>query len=484
VNKWAISIAFALGSCAPADQRQPASPIATTPAASLADSGPGRDAATPVEPDAGAHHPSSSPAIRLGDADFSARAAVPAAFRPDGALDEWGRLVSNDTGATSHLAAALTPRELVLAADLDGSMAGGVWLEARFPFNELPHIGTYGYSGGLINPFQCEVHPLTRRPLGGAEKAACKRKLTTILPEQEQLASRYEARFRRTFRIDANGIRVLDGPAGLRPVAGASSGFVQRGGRVHLEALIPALALPAASEAPVSSMLFALSAQPESAAPSTRAEELAHLQLPAPVDFAPFGEARAQLLIANNPGVRCVYQPGEGLPLEVFRYRDRWMFDDNPPDLTMTIVARPQLLYSPAIKLGRVELAYGFEERMAVVVFVDGVFKDLISTQGTTRNIVQRDGRLHVITGVAYWDEASQRRTGRWEVEVVEEDGRHDSLTLPQPAPVDWISVRTYHSQDWSEFGLQGRCKLASGVQSAMTVGWRWKAERRAYELL
>lgn len=483
---YALAASIGCASSAPAPEAPAGStsPIVRVPAPTSSALAPDRDAAldakrTDAGParDAGIARDAAPPAAppRVGDVDFSAREQTPAGYVCDGDLKEWGQLVADSAGAPSHASLSLSSKGLAVAVDLAEARGNGVWLEAKLDSIELPPVGYYQRGGG-VRQLACDFKPNTETPLPATERANC----VAILARHDALSKRYEAGFRRLYRIDAGGVRVLGDKSSLRPIAGATASFAVRAGRSQLEVNLPPLALPRAATAPVTRVQIALFDQAESAVPATTDKDRAELELPKPVDFEPMGAVRAlvfqNLMVASWAGPRMSYQPGEGLPLEVIAYNGTSL---------MTLSSNRRVLFTPGPKLGRVELGYGFDELRGMIVFVDGAPKEIVSAS-RTRQVVERAGALHVVSGSEGFDEASARPTADWRVTIVGPDGGVTHVDLPQPqVPFAWESAGIFHNGDWSQFGMRGRAfGGASDKAAALEILWAWKATTRAYELI
>jgi len=425
------------------------------------------DAAPPV-----AKKPQPPPLPRTGDTGISVRPKAPDGFACDADLKEWGTLAAAASVTPSHAAVVLTSGGLTMAGDLATTKGNGVWLVLSFPSAELPPIGHYQRGGG-VRELSCEFQPYTDKPLSAAEKAGCE----ALYKRYNALKARYQAGFERRYRIDASGVRVAGDKNSLSPVSGATASLAIRDGHTRWEVTLPPSALPRCSQAPATELKVALFDEPDTSPPAPKEEQWAVVQFDPGIDFAPMGATRAMLFGHMPPYMpwtpRMSYQPGEGLPLEVTGYAK---------GSYMSLSANKRLLHTTGPKLGRVEVAYAFEELGAVVVFVDGIAKEVVATN-SNRNVVQRNGELHVLSGYEGFDEAAGRPDAGWRVSVVSPNGAANPADLQQTGPAyGWNSVRTFHNADWSQFGMRGMADTADYKKKVpFEVLWGWDAAKRQY---
>jgi hypothetical protein len=412
---------------------------------------------------------------RVGDIDFASRESAPPGFVCDGDVHEWGELVPGSPGAAGHVAIAFSSSHATIAGDLPTLKSGGVWIEVRFPSKDLPPIGYSSCCG--VYPLNCdEPHPGTRAPLSAADKASCQ----ATLRQYQAFSDRYEAGFRRLYRVDASGVRALDSSNKLSGISGATAGFAARQGRSQLEMVLPALALPRSSDAPQYAAQVAVFDMPETSVPASQDKARVELELPKPHDFEPsaplrsliFERARDRVLQGD---IRLSYQPGEGLALEVVSY------DKKGPIWTLASNRRVIDLTGP--KLGHVELGYGFAELEGMILLVDGTAKDVVLVSGTAK-VVERNGALHVVSVRESRDQANHPEI-EWSVTVVSPDGTVTPVELPRTQlPFTWETARSFNNADWSQFGARGRAVVGQNRPLPLEILWGWKGSTRQYALL
>lgn len=428
--------------------------------------------------------------------------ARPAALQIDGDLSEWrdalapktpssgpplpppprGRwprsnpavTYSDVTAPGSHVALALSPDGLAIAADLSGAASQGVWIGFLIDREELPPIGRVSMEYDRVEPLACEFGP-DERPLDANEKAKC----DALVAKHEQDAEAYSRRFRRTFRLDRSGLRVLRNDDTLADVPGSQFVFMDHGQGITVETTVPVALLPRAITAPVTSSSGAVLVAPEAPVVRFGIDDHVRFDLPVPVDFQPRSALRAAVFDALQPerysGYHSSYQPGDDLDTETVEYAGKD---------TLTLVTRRAPLYTKDSTFGPFEIGYAKVAGVSLVVLRDGAYVDIGPLAGELKGTRKVGDELHACSYAHYpvWTGAGQpgHETAFWQCVAVGPDGKVRMDLLPDgDAEYEWTTATPFQSKDLSSFGIRGKTTHRPPVQTTLT--WTYHPEQKVY---
>jgi len=462
----------------------------------------------PVPADAGAA-PLVNPAIVA-----VAAARAPRQLAVDGDLSEWGALpfpvpsvprlpeeaslLPNPPEAASRLAVAVTGEAAIVAAELGGPAREGVWLGIGAHVPALPDLGQPGGRAGFVR-LQCEYEvscweageyndatacgPDANKPNPPEVVAECQK----LLARHAELVEAHAKQFRRLFRIDRDGVRVLDPNGALVAVPGARHAWKPRAGGATMEVSLPLAALPRVAEAPLEALTLLGRAVDGAAPPEIPPDDWVRVVLPEPISFEPYGALRTEVFASQRkaeekgPGAIIYYpdevghglsyQPGDPLSIQYMSFG--FEVTEVTPD--------ERLLYQKRGVLGDVEVGDAeFGDADAhVAVWKGGRLVEVVPLPGTLRAAVTRGGELHVLAFGGF----ITRQT--WSGVAVSPDGKHrdvvEAIKLRADRPDKkeqsyWSSVTSFESPDFETFGWRG-----SKTRRAVEVTWRWDPARRAY---
>jgi len=416
------------------------------------------------------------PVYSIHNTDYSVRLTPPQGFIADADLAEWAPLIAAGDPSHSHIAVSLNRAGLVLAGELSGSYANGIWISVSSDPLELPPLA-FPQLGGGINPTNCESTYDQSFP--AALRVPCK----ALLAQHTTLTAKYLAGFAKLYRINAQGVGRLENGK-LLGINGAVHSFALRDGKCLFEVVIPPLALPRFSESPISSFQIASSDAPASSPPSVLGEDKLSLQLPLPLQFEPFGDMRSIVVTAApqlNPWTapRVSYQPGDALNVEVVSY-----YTDKRTGI-LALKSESQPLFTDGPRLGKIQLVHTMAAMKGMILLEDD--KPRIFVSGPTEKIVERGGCLHMI-GVEESSVGPYGPTAVWRVVNVCSVDSYDYSQLPYPdTSVEWRSVQSFHNSDYSEFGVRGLGRKQddnSGRPIPVEFRWMWDAVTSSYVLI
>ncbi len=424
--------------------------------------------------------------------------SLPNAFALDGTLTEWGVLAvppepeldpatkqpgPRKAAAPNRLALALQPTRAVLAGELTGDLAKGVFIALRFENDELPPVGMYQRGGG-IREFQCEINESSGEELSGPEKASCEAMLAGIAQFQVD----YAARFTRVYRVDAEGVRSV-GPGGLQAIESAEARWLAGDGKATFELSLPLVALPRCAASPVTfASLAALPGAAERPAATIPNERFVATSFEPGVSFEPDAAVRdmAFWIQQNSPWYAyrpaLSYQPGEENRIETVVYPGT--FDRSFLSL------EPVPLFSIAHKKGDLEVLFVQGGRTAVVVRRAGKLSETPVEMSRTPDVVVPRGKdLHVLSASSSIATDTWTESADFEAVAIHPDGSQDAVEIRDPQELSTLmfsSVNVVHDATWSSFGFVGQTRVFEGVEPPQkprraVVTYTWSAREKAY---
>ncbi len=422
----------------------------------------------------------------------------------DGDVAEWGSLepprqADQTHVAGSHLAVAIRPTDVVLAAQLGETAKDGFWLTLGDKAPDIAKIGDEA-RGSFTADLECEYKKvfvgdgqMVNGPRNLPEViAACK----ALIERHAQLVAKHEERFLRRYKVDREGVRVL-GPAGaLTPVESAQvvSKLGDKGAS-SLEVSLPLAALPRLTQAPLVSIGLAVElAGPTPPAAPTQ-EGLGHFNLPEPVAFEPWGELRSRVLAGIGRTffpAGMSYQPGDPLHIETFRY---------PEKDRRSVLPVVDTLYEKKATLGDIEVGlssvYGAQ---ILSIFQRGKLLSVIPRDpdlppvdlgAKTRfmGVIPRDGELHafLFSGHAL-TMAYGFQNPTWYAVAIAPDGTYRFVGDGSADDIwQWTDAWEITSPDMDTFGVRGLTHYPLGMENpkndpaGVEILYRWDAKEKKY---
>lgn len=432
----------------------------------------------------------------------------------DGDTSEW-KLDTREH--TSNVAVAITSEAVVVAAELGHPSPDGFWLGLAAPHDPMLYLSEFGMAGN-VTQIDCskpghmhgrywtsydEDTPKTAPPYTPQERTACE----ALVGEHSKRQAEYSKRFRRLLRIEATGVRVMDGKGELGPLQGAQVVWKPSKNGVAAEISMPLAALPRLAQAPLT-RLFAWANpanDPPITEPPTDADKA--LKFPTPVVFEPLGMVRAgaflntkaPLLIANSrietryPWSGLSYDPANLSQIEWVR------FGETGQD----VVVEQQPLYEKKASLGEIEVGQirAFKDWLAV--FRKGAPKSVDDLNEGLRAVVVRDGEIHAISYMpAHYKMSYGSIAPSWDIIAIGEYGNtrdpvQDVLSQvledpkkgglgcvrPGTGPAGAMKGTESASPTFDTFGWKGECQLRDKADTfaAFEMNWKWDAAKKQY---
>ncbi|WP_437666922.1 hypothetical protein [Sorangium sp. So ce1182] len=420
---------------------------------------------------------------------------MPDTIAIDGEPSEWGSLVPppppaprysprstrpapppppdpNPRGAPSRVSVALTRDGAYIAADLAEASSNGIWLGLRFPAPELPPIGHMRRDGGM-DPLVCEPDPGGGEPMTPPMMKECQQ----LVDRYEAFVAAHEARFRRFFRIDRGGIKAVGEGSALEPIVGARAAFKATSRGMTVEALVPPSGLPRAAEAPIEGMAAYAIAATSAAPPAPAEERWVDVSAPEPVAFQPHADLRKAAYESARTALMPIafsYHPGSPYEFEIVRYGASG---------SLSVEPRTQLIYSPEMQSGNVEVSYVVTAGTWVAVLKDGKLNETVQLSGAPMGSVLRGKEIHLFS----YDEAFREDVGfgtqaGWQVLIVGPDGKaREGISHEFHMSSAWHSVSELHTPNFDTIGMRG-VPVLLGLEentSGKAVEVRWRFDRR-----
>ena len=393
------------------------------------------------------------------------RENLPESLHIDGALSEWG-LPPRQRGAESQLAVVLTKTGLALAGDLGKQHEAGIWLAIGFPAPDLTALPLGFNNTGGFTLLECDPEA-PGGPTTPEDQEDCRAKLAAA----DAFAAEQRARFRRVYRIDAQGVRRADGAA-LSPVDDARAAFVRHAEGVTVELTLPERALPRASTAPLDLVALFVSAADEPMPVESEAEPWPLYPIAA-ITFEPYGALRNAVFAEALPLLS--YQPGEQLDIEQIGYGDAVISTERR--------AYRGTLCESAAKTAKVEYCLVRAKDTALVVLEGS--KPLSTTWLDTppRASRLRGDDLHIyllweddfayeVTGNHVWTQAG------WSVTVARPDGTVTDAIMQGEPPIYWADPEPFDTAELDTFGLRGFQRSEDDFDKIEKVEVTWKLQR------
>jgi hypothetical protein len=429
-------------------------------------------------------------------------ARAPARLILDGDLAEWGSILPpsaqpapasppdsrptdagppsdpNPRDAPSHVAMAITPEGALLAAHLAGEAPGGVWLALDTGAAPLAPLASYA-RWGVQRWVACMATP-GDKDYDPDKDPGCQ----AVKEQADQIVEDHERRFRRMYRIDRQGIRVVQDGGKLFAVEGAKVGSRPAPGGVTIEAWLPAKALPRVAEAPWVTIAIGARAALGETAPSGAPFPLIPLHLPYPVALEPWAALRAKLFEvelheATAPGLS--YQPGDPLHIESMVYpgeTERGWRD--PRD---SLAPRESPIYTRQASIGGAEIGLVASRSLYAAVLKKGEFVGLFEVKGRVMGLVERDGEIHLLSCFIEVVQDSWTTWAVWSVIAVSPNGTvRQDVVETGPGEFDWDEVSEHHEKALDTFGLHGRTGRFGGGEEGRWYDVTWHWDRRAHK--
>lgn len=423
--------------------------------------------------------------------------ALPSSFVVDGEIREWGSLDPSkkpvEKGKApdkptpvppSHMAIAVHPKGLALAAELTKGMGDSIVVGLAFDRPEVPSIG-YFMRGGGIMPLPC-VNEENAATMDPKERDSCQK----VLNAHDAFANEYYERFRMLVRIQSKGVSVFRGikwddvPEAKVAMKPTKSGHT-------LEVDLPAKVLPRTQQAPVSG-LFAYAEANKTDKPAYRQDDAWDmLSIKDPVGFEPLAELREVVFgrasafqVSYRPYKpnNISYQPGDALEVEDVDYQGG----------SETVATFSNILYSKQATKGDVEVGYPYVGRAPpgsgglapVLSLYKGKPVQAEVLMGEHQKIVERDGELHVI---AYWrfePNDPPGETAEWNIAAVGQDGqmRLDIVERGGLPSQGFFSVSQFANDDYSVFGVMGTPADGDLTKDFAAFHWKYNSKEHYYE--
>lgn len=418
---------------------------------------------------------------------------VPAQLVIDGDLREWGSLTPPPPApkkggakeappppppASDQLAIALGPNGATIAAEVTAEMGDGFVMSLALDPPDVPSIG-YMMRGGGVMPLPCMMDDDQSPP---AEQAECK----ALVAAHDAFSAAYLARFRAHYRVDRQGISILNNGA-WAPVAGAKVAARPKDKGFTLEASLPAKALPRTVQAPVERLQARMDSLDGTNVPVPQMEEWTPLLLPEPTGFAPHAELRALVFAAAHEreiygkAFSISYQPGDDLDLEDVNYQGG----------TTQVGSEHQILYSKQATLGDLEVGYAYRgtphaggEWITVISQVKGKPVGHVFMPGTAQGIVERDGELHVFTHLLQTNDSGPGESHEWSVVAVDKEGQfNEDLMDPLQGVMGWTTALPLNNEDFSMFSISG-ATLTPNEEPGPSLEALWKYDKKKHRYL
>ena len=401
-------------------------------------------------------------------------AAAPDKLAIDGSVAEWESLapdsdVAKAIDSESVIAVAFRSKDVVIAARLEGASKDGAILTIGDEAPALAPIGMVA-RGGITIEMDCEYEQ-DPGPEGTIEQgkkkppevqAACK----AAKARYADMVANHKARFARSYKIDRDGAHLVGADGKLSEIQGVQSVFKTASAGVTVEISLPVLALPRMSSAPVRAIgLAAAVASPTPTLP--KPDELERQDLPEPAEFEPYGALRtfAFSRAGGSPHFAgsLSYQPGEGLPIEAYEYKDH----DH-----MSVKPIAESLWEKMSHLGNIDIGVAlFRSSPSLVTMKNGqpidyipvLEGDLPSTDFgpplQIKGFVERNGQIHaffyyprMLTMTAGYIGAS------WSVLTVDSQGQIAGADVDWDGGDvgSWMEQWGWSSPDFTSFGFRG----------------------------
>ncbi|MFO0590133.1 MAG: hypothetical protein U0441_21505 [Polyangiaceae bacterium] len=479
-----VALAIASAGCSPA---APAS--APKPAGSASES------ATTAAPDSSA---------KSTHTIVATVAAAPEKLALDGAVAEWEALakgsdVAEALDSESVIAVAFRSRDVVVAARLEGDSKDGAILTIGDEAPVLAPIGMVA-RGGITIEMDCEYEQ-DPGPEGTIEQgkkkppevqAACK----AAKARYADMVAKHKARFARSYKIDRDGAHLVGADGKLSDIQGVQSAFKTTPAGVTVEVTLPVLALPRMSSAPVRAIgLAAAVASPTPTLPNP--DELQRQDLPEPAEFEPYGALRTFAFSRGGGSPHYAgslsYQPGEGLAIEAYDYKDH----DH-----MAVKPIAESLFEKMSHLGNIDIGVAlFRSSPSLVTMKNGQPIDYIPILGadlpTTdfgpplqiKGFVERNGQIHaffyyprMLTMTAGYIGAS------WSVLTVDSQGQIGGADVDWDVDDvgSWMEEWGWSSPDLTSFGFRGTTDMPNRGELlnkyvGLEIQFTWDGKAKKY---
>lgn len=400
--------------------------------------------------------------------------------------------------AASHLAVALAGDAVLVAADLDGTAAESVWLGLGTTPPELPFPGVVGPWG---NGFQelvcsevvmenCDGYPCPGKdPTPPDELAKCKKQLA----DYEAFAAAQRGRFRKVFRIDKEGVKVVSEGGQLTPVLGAKVAWKSGAQKTSVEVSMPQLAMPRVAEAPLATLHLVARLASSPVAPILPEDAWLESHLPAIVSFEPYGDVRAAIwavaldninssptgMTRLRPPPGLSYQPGNGVAVEGIE----------ASEVDAKVVEGT--LFTTAAKLGEVEVGAAHIPRDFLVILKSGKLVGVVDAEdGVARGVLVRNKEIHVVRSTERpWSSGWYETLPFWSVVVVDAAGKYREAIVPPESPYDGGHCNRFGDREviadkkLERFGFTGKCLDALGNGEEIEIVHRWDDRKKVYSV-
>ncbi|WP_437284231.1 hypothetical protein [Sorangium sp. So ce406] len=432
--------------------------------------------------------PGPSPLVSI-----TAPARMPDTIAIDGDISEWGSLVPppppaprssarstraapppdpNPRDAPSRISVALTRDGAYIAADLAEASSEGIWLGLLAPAPELPPIG-HMTTGGGMDRLGCEQGFDGGGAMTPQELKACQE----IVGRYEAFAAAHEARFRRFFRIDRDGIKAVGEGSALAPIAGARAAFKATSRGMTVEALVPPSGLPRVAEAPLGGMGVHAIAATSPAPPAPAEEQWVRISAPEPVAFEPHADLRKAACETADRAFKPIafsYHPGSPHEFEVVGYGASG---------SLSVEPRTELVYRPQIESGKVQVSYLFTAGVWAAILEEGKLIDTVLLSGTPMGSVVRGKEIFLFS----YHESSREDVpvgtmAEWQVLSIGPDGSYrEGVSHEFRMSSAWHSVAELHTPSFDTIGMRG-VPVHLGLEentSGKAVEVRWRFDKR-----
>lgn len=447
---------------------------------------------TPPQLAVPASHPPTASGRDKSLVAIRASSGTPAGFVLDGDVSEWSTLAdaprpAHDAtpdpdapipvrNAASHVAVALTPTGALLAGDLRGEAASGVWIALGFASLDLPIIGSWESGGGTRELVCQEVGETLVLSNDHIVTAADKTECEATLASAATFAAAHFARFRRRYLVDATGVRYAT-ESGTTPLPTAQVSWKRAEYGATFEVELPALALPRCGEAPVREVSL-LAARGSGPAPRDDAAVWPLFELDPPIGFAPYADHRA-VLFADLPAAYLSgpysYQPGDPLGIECAGYAPQKEFPFADRTTRHTYAS---LLIEKERTFGDLEI--GSIQGQGTAVWRNGVL--LGTAPVSASEWVERDGELIGIRASQWINEDSWTDGASFYAFSIRPDGTfREDLLQPTDPQFSWGSVdEATHTKDLRKLVIRGTLHEAE-PRETITVTWTYDEKTRDY---
>lgn len=434
----------------------------------------------------------------------------------DGDLGDWADLPVN------VLSYGVSAKGLFFSGKLDPQYAGGIFLTVGTKVPEVPMIGDWTRGGGTDPPncdFEREYYSgewvVTERALPPETAEAC----LASVRAYDKLRDEHAARFHRSYRIDASGVKIQTEAGGWEAVPDAKAfwkGNADEG--FAFEVGLPLSAMPRLSEAPLLGLyvlpgrtdggakpitppsqivpLMATSSPSHFTGELPKAEvELPIALLPEPVSFEPFGDLRANVFenlsvprpvgdyFFSTAGIS--YLASDPLHVETMQ-GGQW-----------SASASVEPLYEKELVLGDVEVGRVRAYFSSFAIFLKGKLVDRIEPIGDEKKVLRRGDEIHIIS---YKSSGYTMHFGpqpaAWSVIAIGPDGTHreavdgtmemalQEVGCAYAGPTSFDSDTPSSTESFDKLGWKGSCQAGTYdklKEQGFEVSYRWDADQKHY---